>query len=153
MKKWLNNEKDCRLCVCHRCCCMLGPAVKPPMQRLSRRLRLCTSWFSCQKDPYRFYGRTKKQTPPAPHSGTFNGSKGIKTIHQPSYLPNTATVDIFLFQKGKAKAGRPLAVLGRPELAEKMSPQLPFSGRWTTSNSTSKSALTRPLKVLRWPRF
>jgi hypothetical protein len=46
----------------------------------------------------------KKKTPPEPHSGTFNGSQGIKTICQPSYLPNTATADIFLFQRGKVEA-------------------------------------------------
>jgi hypothetical protein len=32
-----------------------------------------------------------KDTLPAPHSGTFNGGEGVKTIRQPSYSPNTAT--------------------------------------------------------------
>jgi hypothetical protein len=31
-----------------------------------------------------------------------------------SYSPNTATADIFRFQRGEIEAGRPLAVPGRP---------------------------------------
>ncbi len=35
----------------------------------------------------------------------FNGSDGVKTIRQPSYSPDTATADIFLFQRLKSKPG------------------------------------------------
>jgi hypothetical protein len=31
------------------------------------------------------FGRTKKQTPLAPHSVTFNWGEGVKMIYQPSY--------------------------------------------------------------------
>jgi hypothetical protein len=50
-----------------------------------------------------FCGRTKTQTSPPPHSGTFNGSEVIKTIRQPSYLLNTTTADFFLFREVKLK--------------------------------------------------
>jgi hypothetical protein len=48
-----------------------------------------------------------------PHSETSNGGEGEKTIRQPSYSPNTATADVFLFQRGKIGAGRSYAVPGR----------------------------------------
>ncbi len=50
-----------------------------------------------------FCGRTKTQTPLTPHSGTFNGGNGIKTIRQPSYLRNTATADFFCFREVNLK--------------------------------------------------
>jgi hypothetical protein len=85
-----------------------------------KKVWLRPSRISSRKVPYRrpragFCGRAKKRTPLAPHSGTFNGGKGIKTIHQPFYSPNTATADLFLFQRGEVEAGRPLAVPGRPQ--------------------------------------
>jgi hypothetical protein len=40
--------------------------------------------------------------------------EGIKTICQSSYSPNTATADIFRFQRGEIEAGRPFAVPGLP---------------------------------------
>ncbi len=49
-------------------------------------------------------------TPP-PQSGTFDGGKGAKMIHQPSYLHNGG---LFLFERGEAGAGRPLALPERP---------------------------------------
>jgi hypothetical protein len=133
------------------------------MQRLLRRFWLCPSRFSSRKVPNRcpradFCGGRKKQTQPAPHPRTFNGGESIKTISQPSYLPSTSTADIFLFQRGKVEAGRPLTVPGRPhdktwngspESAAKASLPLSFCSRWTTANSTSKSALRRPSKVLK----
>ncbi len=84
-----------------------------------KRTLAMSSQFSSWKVPNRhpracFCGRMKKQTPPEPHSGTFNGSQGIKTICQPSYSPNTVMADIFLFQRGKVEAGRPLSVSGQP---------------------------------------
>jgi hypothetical protein len=51
---------------------------------------------------------------PVPHSRTFNGSKGVKTIHQPSYLPNTASADYYLLQRGEIGASTLIAVPGRP---------------------------------------
>jgi hypothetical protein len=45
--------------------------------------------------------RMKNQILPAPHSGTFNGSKCVKKIRQPFYSPHTATADFFLFERGK----------------------------------------------------
>jgi hypothetical protein len=74
-------------------------------------------------------------------------------IRQPFCLPNTATADLFLFQRGEVEAGRPLAVPGRPnekrggglpESAAKMSPPPPFSSIKTAANDTSESALNRP---------
>jgi hypothetical protein len=46
---------------------------------------------------------TKNQTSPALRSGTFKGSKGVNVIRQPSYLPNTTTVDFFCFREVKSK--------------------------------------------------
>jgi hypothetical protein len=51
---------------------------------------------------------------PPPHSAVSNGVEGKKTIRQLSYLLNTATADLFLFQRGEIGAGGPLAVPGRP---------------------------------------
>ncbi len=88
-----------------------------------------------------------------PHSGTFNGGEGVKTIRQSFYSLNTATADLFRFQRGEVEAGRPLAVPGRPheergggspESAAKMSPPPPFGGIKTAANDTSESALNRP---------
>ncbi len=45
-------------------------------------------------------------------SGTFNGDEDIKTICQSSYSLNLSTADLFLFQRCKVEAGRPLAVQG-----------------------------------------
>jgi hypothetical protein len=59
-----------------------------------------------------FCRRMKTQTLQAPHSKTFHGGEGIKMIHQPSFSPNTATLDSFLFQRGEVEAVRPLAVTG-----------------------------------------
>jgi hypothetical protein len=96
-----------------------------------------------------FCGRTKTQTLPVPHSGTL-GSKGIITIYQHSYSPNTATVEIFLFQRGEVEAGWPLAVPGQPHdelrggvrTSSKIESARPFGGGWTAANSTSESALS-----------
>ncbi len=144
MIKCQNDEKHHWCSGCHRCSCILNPAVKPLMQLPSRRLWLCPSQFSSWKIPYSspkagFCRTTKKQTLPVPHSRTFNGSKGVKTIHQPSCLPNMAAADIFLFQRDKVEAGRPFPVPGQPhdkhggvpESAAKTSPPLPFRGRRT----------------------
>ncbi len=65
-------------------------AVKQSMQLSSKRLWLRPSRFSYQKASYHrpragFCGWTKKLTPLAPNSGTFNGGEGIKTIRQPFY--------------------------------------------------------------------
>ncbi len=43
-----------------------------------------------------------------------NGHEGIRTSRQPSYLPNTATADFYLLQIGDIRAGKLLAVPGRP---------------------------------------
>jgi hypothetical protein len=51
----------------------------------------------------RFCGRTKQQTSLEPHSGTFNGGKGVKMIRKPSYLLHMATVDIFCLVDAKLK--------------------------------------------------
>jgi hypothetical protein len=40
-------------------------------------------------------------------------AKAPRTIRQPYYSSNTATADLFLFQRGEVEAGRPLAVPGR----------------------------------------
>jgi hypothetical protein len=77
---------------------MSQPVFKPKSPISSPQGRIC--------------GRTKKQTPLTPHSGTFNGGKGVKTIRKPFCSMNTATADLFLFERGKVEAGRPLAVPG-----------------------------------------
>jgi hypothetical protein len=51
----------------------------------------------------RFCGRTKQQTLPELHSGTFNGGEGVKTIRKLSYLLNMAMVDIFCLGEAKLK--------------------------------------------------
>jgi hypothetical protein len=95
---------------------------------------------------------------PVPHSGIFSDGQGVSTMRQPSYLPNTVTADIFLFQRGENEASRPLAVRrwphdvvggGCPETEAKMSLPPHFSGRWTAANSMSKSAPRRPQNVLK----
>ncbi len=118
-EKRQNNEKDCRRhgFRCRRC--LVCPAAKPSMKHPSRRLWLCPSQFSSQKDlncrpRAGFCEGAKNRNPLAPHSGTFNGGEGIKSIRQPFYSPNTATADLFQFQRGKVEAGRPLAVPGGP---------------------------------------
>ncbi len=62
----------------------------------------------------RFLWRGEETDSTGASSGTFNGGEGIKTIRQPFYLPNMATADLFLFQRGEIEAGRPLTVPGRP---------------------------------------
>ncbi len=89
-------------------------AALPSTQLLSRTLWLCPS----RQDSYHrprasFSGGVKKEALAAHHYETLNGDEGAKTIRQPYYLPNTATADLFLFQRGKVEAGRPLAVPGR----------------------------------------
>jgi hypothetical protein len=53
------------------------------------------------------------QTTPQPHFA-FKWWRNKKIICQPSYLPNTATANIVLFQIGEIRAGKPFAVPGRP---------------------------------------
>jgi hypothetical protein len=89
------------------------------MQLPFKRLWLHPSQFLSRKVAYchpraGFCVGAKKQTPLAPHSETFNGDEGVKTIRQAFCLLNTATADLFLFQRGKVEAGRPLAVPGWP---------------------------------------
>ncbi len=100
------------------------------------------------------FGRTKKQTLLAPHSGTFNWVEGVKTICRPSYSPNMATVDIFLFQIGKVELGRPLAVPQWPHdefggvawTSSKKSLLSPFGGRWAPMKSISEIGAEEALK-------
>jgi hypothetical protein len=49
-----------------------------------------------------------------PQYGTFNGGDGFKAICQPSYVLNTATTDVFLFQKGEVQADGLLSDSGQP---------------------------------------
>jgi hypothetical protein len=60
-----------------------------------------------------------KDKSPDSAGATFNGGKGVKMIHQPSYSPNTAMADVFLFQRGEVKNGRPLVVPGQPDGTKK----------------------------------
>jgi hypothetical protein len=120
MKKCQNDENGRRHCGGRRRRCIVSPAAKPSTQFPSKRLWLCPSRFSSQKVAYcrpraGFCGGAKKRIPLAPHSETFNGNKGVKTIRKPFYSPNTATADLFLFQRGEVEAGRPLTVPGRPD--------------------------------------
>jgi hypothetical protein len=55
------------------------------------------------------------QSTPLPQSRRFSGRKGVKTICQPFYSPNTATADLFLFQIGEVRAGGPPAFPGQPQ--------------------------------------
>jgi hypothetical protein len=59
-----------------------------------------------------FCGGVKKQALPTPHRKTFDGGEGTKTIRQPYYLLNMATVDLFLFHRGEVEAGKPLTAQG-----------------------------------------
>jgi hypothetical protein len=48
-----------------------------------------------------FCNGTMTLSTPPPQSGTFNGGKGAKMIHQPSYLLSTTTADFFCFREVK----------------------------------------------------
>jgi hypothetical protein len=118
-EKGQNDENGRRRRGCRRHRFILSPVAKPSKQIPSQRVWLRPSRFSSRKNSYRrpragFSGGVKKQALPAHHCETFNGGEGAKTILQPYYLLNTATTDLFLFQRGKVKAGRPFAVPGRP---------------------------------------
>ncbi len=120
-EKMPNDEKDRQ---CHGCCrrlCILSRVSRGQNCNTAsfKKALAMSQQFSFRKVPYRqpradFCGGRKKQTSSALNSGTYNGGEGTKAICQPSYLPSTSTADIFLFQRGKVKAGRPLTASGRP---------------------------------------
>jgi hypothetical protein len=78
-------------------------------------------------------------------------------ICQPSYLLNIASVNFFLFWQLKAEmadlslsqSSLKKSLEGVVRTISKNESAAALDGGWTTAKSTSKSALTRPKKVLK----